>query len=218
MIGHPNLKCWWSLNGNYADGSGNGKTLTANGTISFVAGVTGTAASGNFGSSNWLSHTSILATPIGTSDFTVSVWFKKATPPTADFGPCILDIGVPDRSTTIRLAAGKTTGYASFLTYNAGEYPASSTVNICNDNWRHLCGVRIGATLFLYVDGVLVATASGAAHNITASNFRVGQDGAGAYDVLGPATVEDIQVYTNFGAGLSDIKRIRQGKHPLSRS
>jgi hypothetical protein len=120
---------------------------------------------------------------IGSSDFTISCRFKV----TAAGGTQLLMAGQMDAAATpatvsfyIERMAANNTIRALFGVGGSNITVASTTTftDVLNTGWHHLLVARSGSTLYLFIDGVLEATASGAGTiNDSSDDFRVGAGG-----------------------------------------
>lgn len=182
--------------GNASD-SINGKTLTANGTVTYGAAKINNGASATWNDTNYLTNSSLLASNLGTGDITMACWFKKSTPSTQDYTPTIMSLGVNSGASNYRiyLVTEKTTGYAILASYDGTGTNVSSTVNIANNSYHYVVGTRSGTTMKIYVDGTEVASATGTARNITGNSLKIGTVGGGIYDVLGDATIDEVGIW-----------------------
>lgn len=138
-----------------SDATGNGFTLTNNGTTTFSAGLIGNAA--NFGTSNSSKYLSIASSYGITGSFSVSLWVKISTE-IASGAYYFFDL--VDTTTQVR--------YVLFYNYNAGS-PQIGIDRVklgVSDNvvtwssgflgtaaWHHIVVTFDGSTLTLYGDG-----------------------------------------------------------------
>lgn len=182
------------------DFSGNSRTLTKTGTVNNVAGKFGNCASATWNLTNNLRLASGGFNP-GTGAFSMGCWFKKASPPTNDYSPTIIAIGL--NTSRAWLGAVKTTGYAIFGTYDGTSSDVTTTINICDDKWHFVVITRAGTTHKILVDGV-ATTSTLTARNINATSFDIGQHQDGVnYDIIGDASMDEIFV---FNKALSDAE------------
>jgi hypothetical protein len=142
-----NLQAFYKLS-DTSDSSGNNRTLTNNGNVSFVSGKIGNA--GVFDGSNWLSA------PInqnGITNYSISAWVK-----------------LNENSNLDWIVSGYTGNIAGigmeFVTVNKrpifGYSPGQAVefdINLSLD-WNHLVGVNNNGELKFYVNGTLVGTGS----------------------------------------------------------
>lgn len=87
-----------------------------------------------------------------TTTFTVSLWMK--TPGFTKAWASIISKGDSAWSIT----RYNTTGNADFNTFSPGANDLPGTINVANNQWRHLVAIYNGAVKQLYVDGVLNAS------------------------------------------------------------
>ncbi|NBQ98418.1 MAG: LamG domain-containing protein, partial [Microbacteriaceae bacterium] len=184
-------------NNRFIDNATTPNTLTANNgvaitpfspfapTSSYSAAIVG--GSGYFdGSGDYLSIADNAAFTMGTSDFTVEAWvYCTAT----DFASSRYIIAQRNASadTSISFAMNFVGGGARkvrLLCFDSGgaSYEAACATDVLNLNeWTHIAGVRNGATLRIYVNGVQQGTA-----NISTASL-VDSDGSVAIGRLGDA-------------------------------
>ncbi len=161
------IRALYHFNDNYNDDSGNGYTLTAGGSSSFV--------SGHFG--NALSVGGTMATKstnIGMPGypFTVSVWVNHGShsgtlEALTDFGG-----SSTDRNYAVTIEAS---GNASLNIRNSGAFDTlDSGINVTDGNWHHVVGVFAAAnSRTIYVDGIARGTST-TSFSYGAQRFAVG--------------------------------------------
>lgn len=101
---------------------------------------------------------------LGTSDFTIETWVNYDTPgTTGQYIICkgLTTIGNPSNA-GYGIEINQNNGDIRFaIGHSSGVLQAAIAPGILNPNtWYHIAGVRTGSNLLLYLDGVLVATAS----------------------------------------------------------
>ena len=135
-----NLQAFYKLS-DLSDSSGNNRTLTNNGNVSFASGKIGNAAV--FDGSNYLSKADFSVT-----DFSVSFWCKIPTlqdaNPLVDFYP---KLGLETDSIG-RISTGD---FSSFNTWS------DAGVILANE-WHHIVATIVGTTATLYVNNVLITS------------------------------------------------------------
>lgn len=156
---NSNLKGYWRMDegsgSSITDTSGQGRTLTFNGTSSFTT-------SGKIANATVHNGTNYLETTtpnIGTSDFSLSFWLKLTT----------LNV------TNGILGKGNATGIGSrwHLFFNTSnqlvlnlhdgttDQTITSGVTIADNNWHHIAvSIDRNANAFFYIDGLLTTTSS----------------------------------------------------------
>ena len=170
-----------------ADASGNGHTATPQGTglVLGVAGpqapayplfeTTNTAAQFN-GASNYISG-GTAASLAGTNDFTISAWVKTTAATTT--GVILQQRDVANYVGEYQLAVNPA-GTVSFYIYGSGGYQFNfTTTQAVNDGqWHTIMAERSGGTNgYIYIDGILAASASGASQSLTGTiNTYIGRD------------------------------------------
>lgn len=179
----------WRLNetdtptpSNRLDSSGNGHTLTPNGSTSGVAGLLGNALQVEFGA--FCSKTGWIVTG---QPFSVAGWIKPAAG--TDEG-CVwaqLDDGEPIHKLTI------SGGTASFMVNGLNSISGGS---IAGGAWNHLVAVQSGTTSTLFLNGAQVATGT---KTVTAPNVartaRVGHPGGIWVAPMEPTLIDMVCVY-----------------------
>jgi len=165
---------WWPGDGNYNDVAGSSVGSSAGG-VTFAAGAVGQGFSLDGTVSSYIqvadAATLRIAGPI-----TIDAWINPAASATAVTGR-IVD----------KIMAGGANGYlldvvSSQLRIAIGADSLSSGVAVPNALFTHVAGVYNGASLSLYMNGVLVATKTTAVAALPTSNLplRIGADSAGA--------------------------------------
>ena len=209
LITDANLENYYRLD-TTADSSGKGRTLTAVGSVS--VGNTG----GKFGncafSSQWDKTNHYYATTFAVGANTVSLgcWFLKNGAPTNDYEPTIMAIGNTNR---VYLTVIKNTGYASFSTFENGNYTnvtLSTNVNICDNVWHLVVGVRDGTSVKLYVDGNLVGSGTGTARTVDANVFNLGQNDSTGINSMPNAYIDDAFVFSR-ALSATEISKLYNG-------
>jgi hypothetical protein len=125
---------------------------------------------------------------LGTADITISALILKNGASTVDYTPTIMMLGEYPGN-RVYLVASKTDGYACFMTYGGTGVNAESTVNVCDNAWHIVTGVREGTTVKIYVDGSLVGSNTGTAQSIDGKTLAFGTANYDPNDVLGSATI-----------------------------
>jgi hypothetical protein len=220
MIGHPNLKGWWRLDGSSVDSSGSG----FNGTDTNIT----YGAYGKYGGGILLQNVNGYISCGDNLDFeytnpiTVACWLKVV-----GTGYCNI-LGKQDN-------AGVNAGWG--LSYNGGlgmfmyyggtqaknyfacKFPTTPTTEL-----HHVAYTYDGSNTYngikLYYDGVEVTKTSVSEFVfinslIHSAPFQISGRGGGNYCMNGQ--IDDAQIY-NKVIPVSDIKRIMMGLHPLTRS
>jgi len=190
-----NTKANYNLN-TLLDSTSNNKDLTKFGTVSYVSGKIGNASSADWGGTNYLTHTSLLGSNLGTGNLTMSVLFLKDGASSQDYTPSILSLGDTDGNPRTCLVATKTNGYAYFQSYDGSSTDVDSSFDICDNAWHLVTAVREGTSHKIYVDGDLKNTVTGTARNIDANYFYFGWHNDADYDILGQATIDRTSIAT----------------------
>jgi len=132
-----------------SDSSGNNRTLTNNGNVSFASGKIGNAAV--FDGSNWMSSP---VDQTGITNYTLACWVKLDT---NSSGPQSLINGLTGNAwqnggITLDLQDKFPIAYANFGGDSLG-YGLTSQTELATDTWYHLVGVRNNGQLKIYING-----------------------------------------------------------------
>lgn len=164
---------WRFTTGALTDSSGNSRTLTQNGTVTYAnAGIFDQAATFNNNSANYLTAADAAVFDPGGTNFSVSVWVK----PTGFNG----DTGLVNKNSW---SVGHTGGGIPYFTAVAGGgpevYNGGGLAMTLND-WNHVLFRRNGTSWQVYLDGSLHASVTSSA-SITdnANALHIGRSVAG---------------------------------------
>ena len=168
-----NLLAFYKLD-NTNDSSGNNRTLTNNGNVSFASGKIGNAAS--FDGQNYFSSTGNAV--LGTSDFSVAGWVNATN---LDSSQKMYYVG-GSNGFTISLMDGilhtANADVADLYDFNSSD--------ITNNSWFHLLVKRSGAIFTAYVNGQSIGTHdSGDIIEFTGDSQFVGAYIGGGYNLEG---------------------------------
>lgn len=189
------------------DSSGNGKTLSQGGTVNVGTGKWGGSASANWNTSNNLA-VNLTGSAIGLANFSIVASIKMASAPTNDYSPTIISHGSGNRAA---LHIGKNNGCPQFMIYNGSGMYITSPTSVCDGNWHRIVGVRNGSTGYLWVDGVLIGSATGANKNVDGAVTYFGNHGDPTYDNLGNAELDDVAFF-NIALTPDQVKDIEEGR------
>ena len=136
------------------------------------------------GSTSYLTRPYSPLFALGSGNFTVEAWINTTQNGSSDY-PSVVGRWAGGNSWDLRHSAGDNAGKPTFA-YNNGSTNAnlaSTGSTIYDGLWHHLCVVRNGNTLTMYVDGVSVATASfsGTIAAATSTPLTVGNTSGTAY-------------------------------------
>ncbi len=140
--------------GQTADSSGNGRTLTANGTPTSPAGQAGFAqALGLNGSTQFATAPTDVAYDLG-NDFTVEAWFRRSGSPATD--EAIIERGNGTDRTFLLYVEGGGTRVSAIVSRNGVDrYVGGGSVNVTDGAWHHVAlTVDAANNQRIYVDGV----------------------------------------------------------------
>ncbi|MFC1713038.1 LamG domain-containing protein [Candidatus Poribacteria bacterium] len=161
------LVAYWAMDGDLADGSGNGNDGTPVGDPIWADGPIGFGQSLSFDGVD--DHVTLGAGPSlsGPTDFTVGLWVKTDSSGentlvqqrmgggTGYLGQYILSVGTAHN-------APIDPGQVYFMIYNNGfQWEIMSTQTINDGAWHYVAGVRSGEIGTIYIDGRADATATG---------------------------------------------------------
>ena len=214
-----NLVAYYKLDessGNASDSSGNGFTLTASNSPSFVAGfINNSADLGNDGTVRGFSISNNLGLS-GNGAKSFSFWVKMKSEPSSNFD---FFVGQSNASTNSTLdfdyndSGG--TKHIRFSKYCAGtstEAKIQYDVTLGTSGWHHFVGTTDGSTLKMYLDGSAVG---GTVSDFSASGsdgypdrFQIGNNNTSHFiiDEVGvwsrALTSDEVTSLYNSGAGL----------------
>ena len=139
------------------------------GTITRTPVATGAdlVAYSGFSATNYLEQPYNSALDFGTGDFCVMAWVKNASTSSITILDRANADGVTDTNRFVLLHLSGS-GYQFFIKGAAGE-TQNITVgsNAITNVWHHVCGVRTGGSLFIYVNGVLANSSVSTARSVT---------------------------------------------------
>jgi len=179
---------WWAFDegsGTTAkDSSGKGNDGTLNGGVTWVPGWRGSALEFN-GTSGYVgTGKSLLNNAV---DFTMCGWVKSQNSNASRIGLFgqndLIEMGFNSGNAEIWGATGGTTNTA-WAFNNASE-------------WHHLAVVDSGASMMIYIDGVLANTGGGGTHATSTFFFNIG--GGGVWDASGnwfDGQIDDVRLYS----------------------
>ncbi|MBN8850255.1 MAG: fibronectin type III domain-containing protein, partial [Sphingobacteriales bacterium] len=201
----------WSFNNNLVDSTGNGRTITPVGTVTYDAVNKQEGAA-----SLSLNGTSQAMTISNTNSFlqeayaqrSISVWIKPTNLTSAN--RVIFDAG------------GSTNGLALLLNNStligavaSGGTRQNITTTLSNTNWTHVALVYNGDSLLLYVNGNLAASNTNLGfHSIatTTDGARIGQtNGTNAYNTTGnyfSGNIDLVEVF-NYALSAAEVSSVK---------
>jgi hypothetical protein len=163
-----NLQAFYKLS-DLTDSSGNNRTLTNNGNVSFASGKIGNAAV--FDGSNWL-NASVSQTPS-----TVSCWVKSS-----NFDGYKNLIALRDNDNNIGFLIQGQSG--NNFRFYSNESNISSNATVADDSWHNIVVTVSNGSVNIYVDGLLDVNSSGGSAGITTTKIGIGSYDDGSYDHL----------------------------------
>jgi hypothetical protein len=169
-----NLQAFYKLS-DLSDSSGNNRTLTNNGNVSFASGKIGNA--GVFDGNNYLSGTGNIV--FGTSDFSVAGWVNATN---LDDGSQKMYYVGGSNGFTISLMDN----FLHIANANVADLYDFYSTDITNNSWFHLLVKRSGAIFTAYVNGQSIGTHdSGDTVEFTGDSQFIGAYIGGGYNVEG---------------------------------
>lgn len=148
------------------------------------------------GGTGWVASGAKLSVP-GTSSLTQEIWFKTSSA----YG-LLMQIGDDNKTSTGSTNKGQavyidTSGHVVFLTFNTSNKTLTSPGTYTNNTWHHVMAVYAGGTKSLYIDGVLVASATGQLSQDLTGYWRIAGDNLNGYP-----NVPTSQTQYNFNGSL----------------
>ena len=220
-----NLVAYWKCDessGDLTDATGNGYTLTNNGTTPFATGKINNGA--DFGAANKTKYfTTSNTLGIDGGAISYAFWMKPAAaPPSGDDYRLFEQINTASTKTAYRFIVKDTAGTKSVtfnrLKMNVANEDINYTVTLTNGTWYHIAYTYDGTTMRGYINGVEVGnnTGSGSGNNstgytaglhIACDNGSASQCFDGMMDEIGvwnrALTGAEITQLDNAGAGLT---------------
>lgn len=167
------------------DASGNGRVLTNKGTVTFGSGILGLTPeaalfTGSTAQALYIADTGA-ADPFRIPYGTWGCWFRTAKTGTEQALISKVATGAAANSTWfwLEISSGN-----ALTAYSNGQLTLGGYTNVCDDRWHHAVATWDGATLSIYLDGVLEAQRSGSVAAATVAGVLniggYGADGATA--------------------------------------
>jgi hypothetical protein len=211
MIGHPNLKGLWDMSDAVTDASGAGNNGTVIGSPTYVAGIAGKALS--LSGTAQAFHCGNPASLQPTNEFTFCAWIYPRGSGSDAAGGNI----VGKYSTSGWIFYLYTGAQGLYFQCNATGY--NTSVNASLNTWTHVAVTRSTASnsIKIFKNGVQIYSNV----NLTITdtgNFQVGSYGTTTTNQPFYGYIDAAQYYNGIALPVSDIKRIMQGLHPLTRS
>ncbi len=204
VVPSGNLLAFFPFNNNANDAGPLSVQTTPTGSVAFAgADRNGQAgAAGYFDGSSGLYLQSAGIFNIGTSDFTVSGWFKTNGATRMMLWQESGKNGSADNQSWLRLNDNTTTQYMRFNTEYSG---GSSILNLASEgkvnvnSWYHIVAVRNGTKMSVYINGTKVKElTTPEARNITGADqgFKIGfQQGATSFSNFYNGYMDDLLIY-----------------------
>lgn len=157
-----NLQAFYKLS-DLTDSSGNNRTLTNNGNVSFASGKIGNAAV--FDGNNWLSNSG--NTAFGTNDISVGMWVNAS------------NLGNVFKMAFVGGSSGFTfsllDGSVNIAKADVADLYQFSSGAITNNSWFHILVKRSGQIFTCYINGSSVGTYdSGSVIDFTGTDYFIG--------------------------------------------
>ena len=150
----------------------------------------------------------------GTGEFTASTWVKFSNSPSSR-------LIYKYNSDTTRGFMLTTDGsnrpyFNTFSTGGATDAFAQGSTALNDNQWHYVTGTRSGTTLYLYVDGKLVNSATGSSSDISGATAMYIGSSLGSSSFL-TGSMEDVKIY-NYARTAKQIVEDMNGGHPAGGS
>src|SRR3989344_1441586 len=191
---------YWAFENDFIDNSGNGHEGTGQGGVGFAAGKLDQGAS--FDGINdriEIPHTGSINLGADGSKFSISLWFKTS----GNVGVWADHlIGKASDTSNLPNPLGVSLQLDNKISFSSNEagraHTATSTLAYNDNSWHHIVGVRDDNDLYLYLDGILVASNTGGSIGDTRSSspLQIGTYTTGA--VSGEwfnGKIDDVKIY-----------------------
>ncbi len=182
--------------GTIQDTSGQGNDGTNYGASYSASGKFKTGLSFD-GTDDYVSIGSDSRLAFGTGDFAISFWAKPTSIPSAGNYQWIID----------KYSNGRFVVGLNGAQWRAHAGTSEDGGTAVNGQWDHIVSVRIGETMYLYENGVLVDSGSGHNNDIQAATVILGQRGDATNVAPFAGTVDELAIF-NRSLSLSEVKAL----------
>jgi hypothetical protein len=187
------------------DISGNGLRGTLINGTTYVSGM-----SGYFqfdGVDDYLNIGNTTIANVFTGNFTISVWVYRLTSAGPAYGNIIGDYYTGSIATTSEWQIMMSNG-GNFSLYRVGSnYVIPPTADYGVNQWHNVVVTRIGSAITMYVDNVLVTTATNSDTFGTATgNLNIGIDGNNSSEPLN-GRISDVMIYKGLGLTSTQVSQ-----------
>lgn len=211
LASRASMRGYWKLE-NVNDSSGNGRTMTNAGEVTFSAGKFKNCGVFTDSASSMLYRDGNILSALQVTNLTIVIWFKLAS--TTDMtnrivtDVCTLTTGGPTGS-RITIAVVVSSGIMTVRAVNTRVTTNSDvSFNINADtNWHSIVVTKAGTTLDLFLDGNNVGSSTGAGGETTITrshNFYIGNSGSGGVPFVG--NIDEVMVEERVWSA-SEIRR-----------
>ena len=155
-------------------------------------------------------YVSIIAPTTDTQAASICAWFTTTT-----FTPGSRFIFTQvNASNNANMNLEVIAGHASFSIYNGTPSPHIKSVSIVNTGqWVYVCGTRDGATLSIYVNGVLESSvANGWTTPVGTAYATIGANYVSGYVSFFNGTIEDVRIY-NRALSAQEVQQLFSASH-----
>lgn len=173
------LVAYYPFKGNYSDESSNTNDGTNYGTqfVNDRNGIVNQAINLN-GTTNYVSVPHNTSFNFGTGDFTICAVIKTGSIPTGSWSAIVTKHNTATNHDTefyLQLEGGTGRPQFGLSTYLGVFERITGTRNICDNSFHILCGVRANGQIRLYVDGILVGSASSSINPNNTNPVNIGR-------------------------------------------
>ncbi|MBD3355324.1 hypothetical protein GF361_05050, partial [Candidatus Woesearchaeota archaeon] len=149
------------------------------------------------GTDDYVSIASDSSFAFGTGNFSISFWAKPTSVPAAGNYQWVID-----KYSNGRFVVG----------LNGGQWRAHAGTSedggtAVNNEWDHIAAVRIGETIYLYENGILVDSGTGHTNDIQTATTLLGQRGDATNVAPFAGTVDELAIF-NRSLSLSEVKAL----------
>jgi hypothetical protein len=174
---------WYDISGN-----DNNSTLTNGPTFSSTnSGIINFDGVNDYVESNTTSNNFTF----GTGDFTIDMWYYPLTSYAAS-NSYLIDLGT--NGTRLQMYNNNIYFFGANSTYALGSTGSGFTIN----NWYHIVATRIGTSLSIYINGILVGSGTNG-DNLTETKYRIAAYGGASTGYNFNGRIASVKIYKGVG-------------------